>query len=249
VKIEIKNLSQSYCLAHGRRHDVFADVNLTVESGSMVVILGASGCGKSTLLNIITGLKRPSCGLVMADGEIIDGPSPSRNLLFQNPSLLPWLTVTENIAFGCRIRGDEQNLENRVAELVRMIGLSHFANAYPAELSVGMAQRVCLAIALLADPKLLLLDEPFSSLDTFKRHNLQNEVIKIWQQKCLSVIIVTHDIDEAITMGQRVVLMGGHPGTITTISDVALPYPRDPKSAAFIELRNGIIEEVMRDDR
>ncbi len=214
----------------------------------MLVILGASGCGKSTLLNIITGLKRASCGVVMADGEVIDGPSPSRNLLFQKPCLLPWLTVSENIAFGCHIRGDEQNLENRVADLVQMIGLSHFAQAYPAELSVGMAQRVCLAIALLANPRLLLLDEPFSSLDTFKRHNLQHEVIKMWQQKNFTVIIVTHDIDEAITMGQSVVLMGGHPGTIKTTYDIDLTYPRDPQSTRFIDLRNSIIEEVMRDD-
>jgi ABC-type nitrate/sulfonate/bicarbonate transport system ATPase subunit len=244
LKIDIQGLGKTYCLSRGREHHVFSNINLTVEPGSMLVILGASGCGKSTLLNIIAGLRESSCGTIRADGEIVDGPSPLRNLLFQNPSLLPWLTVAENISFGCQVRGDKQNLANRVSNLIEMIGLTTFANAYPAELSVGMVQRVCLAIALLANPKLLLLDEPFSSLDTFKRHALQQEVVKIWQQRKLTTIVVTHDIDEGIMLGQRIVLLGGAPCTIKKIYDIKLPYPRDPKNHDFFELRNSIIEEL-----
>ncbi len=244
MKIIIDGLTKKFCLSRGREHHVFSDINLTVDSGTLVVILGASGCGKSTLLSIIAGLGKASHGTILADGEVVDSPSPSRNLLFQNPSLLPWLTVSENIAFGCRIRGDIKNLDNRVSSLIKMIGLTTFTNAYPAELSVGMIQRVCLAIALLANPKLLLLDEPFSSLDTFKRQNLQQEVVRIWRQKGLTTIVVTHDIEEAIMLGQRIVLLGGAPCTIKKIYDINLPYPRDQKNADFFELRNNIIEEL-----
>ena len=244
MKIEIKRLDKKFRLSGGREFPVFVGLDLTVESGSLVVILGASGCGKSTLLNMVAGLTMPSCGEIRADEKPINGPSPSRYLIFQNPSLLPWLTVADNIAFGCRIRGDRENLASRVMALVELIGLEGFANAYPAELSVGMVQRVCLAQALLDSPKLLLLDEPFSALDTFRRANLQHEVVNIWQQKRFTTILVTHDLDEALIIGRRIIFLGGHPCEVKDTYDINLPYPRDTSDIGFLKIRNRIIGEL-----
>ncbi len=244
MKIQIKGLYKSIRLSNGRRHHIFSDLNLTIDPGSLTVILGESGCGKSTLLNMIAGLSRPCCGEILADGRPVKGPHPSRSLLFQNPSLLPWLTVKDNIAFGCRIRNDRHHLNQRVLHLIEMMGLTDFANAYPYELSVGMIQRAYLAITLLAHPKLLLLDEPFSSLDTFNRTHLQQEVVKIWQQKKFTVILITHDLDEAIALGQRVIFLGGHPCRPQNVYDIELPYPRDITSTVFTKFRNNIIAEL-----
>ena len=246
MKIEIKNLYKYYRLSRGHELPIFADLDLTVESGSLVVLLGASGCGKSTLLTMIAGLTTPSCGEIWADGKAIDGPDPSRNLLFQTPGLLPWLTVADNIAFGCRIRGDTNDLPNRVNALIEMTGLVGFANAHPAELSIGMAQRACLAKALLDSPKLLLLDEPFSALDTFRRANLRREVVKIWQQKKFTTILVTHDLDEAIIIGQRIIFLGGHPCEVKDTYDIDLPYPRETTDAGFFKIRNKIVGELQK---
>ena len=244
MKIEIKRLDKKFRLSKGLEIPVFADFNLTVEPGSLLVILGASGCGKSTLLSMIAGLTAPSCGEIRANQQPIDGPSPSRYLLFQNPSLLPWLTVADNIAFGCRIRGDHNDLSGRVMDLVERTGLSGFADAYPAELSVGMVQRVCLAQALLNSPKLLLLDEPFTALDSFRRTSLQREVVKIWQQKRFTTILVTHDLDEAVTVGQRIIFLGGQPCRVRGTYDINLPYPRNTTSVDFFKIRNNIMGEL-----
>ncbi|HFQ80882.1 MAG TPA: ABC transporter ATP-binding protein [Desulfobacterales bacterium] len=244
MKIEIKGVSKDLPMVVGGYVPVFANLNLMVEPGSFVVVLGASGCGKSTLLDMLAGLTKPCRGTILIDGHELTAPHPSRSLLFQHPSLLPWLTVTENVAFGCQVRGEVNNLEQRVEEIIAMIGLRDFAGAYPAELSLGMAQRVCLARALLGQPRVLLMDEPFSSLDSFNRRNLQREVVNIWQRRHLTIVMVTHDLEEAVLLGQRIIFLGGHPGKVRQTYDIDLPYPRDMGSEDFFKLRNEIIEEL-----
>lgn len=244
LKIEASGLCQSFPLTRGRSHAVLAGVSLVVERGSFTVILGESGCGKSTLLNLLAGLVMPTSGQIQANGKLVVGPSPDRSILFQQPSLLPWLTVAENIAFGCRLRGELDSLPGRVEDLMKMIGLVGFEDRHPAELSVGMAQRVCLARALIGQPKTLLLDEPFGALDIFNRTRLQNELIKIWQQRPFTAILVTHDIDEALVVAEKIIVLGGRPATAQKVYDVDLAYPRDIASHAFLEARSQLLHQL-----
>lgn len=244
LKIETVNVSQSFPLSKVRCLPVFSGFDLVVEPGSFTVLLGESGCGKSTLLSLLAGLVDPTSGEIREDDIIITGPSPDRMILFQQPSLLPWLTVKENISFGCRLRGDKDNLDARVNDLIQLIGLVGFEERHPAELSVGMAQRVCLARALIGRPRLLLLDEPFGSLDVCNRTRLQNELIVFWRERKFTAILVTHDVDEALVVGERVIVLGGKPTQVCSVHDVDLPYPRDISSQDFFALRASIINQL-----
>lgn len=244
LKVEIVNLSHSFAISRDRALPVFGGLDLVAESGSFTVLVGESGCGKSTLLGLLAGLMSPASGEVRADGIPVSGPSPDRSLLFQQPSLLPWATVEENISFGCRLRGDTDDLGARVAGLISMIGLAGFERHHPAQLSVGMAQRVCLARALIGRPRALLLDEPFGFLDICNRTRLQNELISFWQEKKFTAILVTHDIDEALVVGQRVIVLGGSPATAYSVHEVDLPYPRDIASQSFFALRTAILGQL-----
>lgn len=242
MTIRIKNLTKTYVLPNGKTFPVLDDISITINEGDFVMILGESGCGKSTFLNILAGLLPPTSGKMWMDDEAITGPHPSRSIIFQQPSLLPWLTVEENIIFGCKIRGETDNLK-RVKQLIRIMGLSGFEKTYPSELSVGMAQRVCLARALIGHPETLLLDEPFTALDTFNRTHLQEELMEFWQIESFTGIFVTHDIDEAILMGNRVVLLGGRPCEIVEQFDIDLKYPRDMSHSSFFEIRTTILKK------
>lgn len=244
MKIETQEVCQSFPLTRGKSHPVLEGVNLTVEAGCFTVILGESGCGKSTLLNLLAGLVMPTVGQILANGKPVIGPSPDRSILFQQPSLLPWLTVAENIAFGCRLRGEFDTLQSKVHDLMQMIGLVGCDDRHPAELSVGMAQRVCLARALIGQPKALLLDEPFGALDIFNRTRLQNELIKIWQHRPFTAILVTHDIDEALVVAEKIIILGGHPATAQSVYDVDLAYPRDIASQPFFTARGQILHQL-----
>ncbi len=244
MKICINQLSQSFPLPRAVDQAVLAGINLQIEAGCFTVILGESGCGKSTVLNLVAGLLTPTVGEILANGAVVSGPSPERSILFQQPSLLPWLTVAENIAFGCRLRGERAGLQARVDELIRMIGLVGFEERDPVELSLGMAQRVCLARALIGKPKALLLDEPFGALDICNRIRLQSELLRIWQRERFTALLVTHDIDEALVVGQQVVVLGGRPATILSVHGVDLPYPRDITSPAFFEARRVLLQEL-----
>ncbi len=186
----------------------------------------------------------PSSGQIQANGKTVIGPAPDRSILFQQPSLLPWLTVAENIAFGCRLRGELDTLKGKVEGLMQMIGLVGFEDRHPVELSVGMAQRVCLARALIGQPKALLLDEPFGALDIFNRTRLQNELIKIWQQRPFTAILVTHDIDEALVVAEKIIILGGRPATALSVYDVDLAYPRDIASQSFFEARSQVLHQL-----
>ena len=226
MKLLIENIEKTFYLPDKSQIPVLKDINIPVADGEFVMLLGESGCGKSTLLNIIAGIENPTNGHILLDGTKVIKPDPSVSLLFQQPTLLPWLNVIENIAFGCKLRGDIEDLDDRIHHFIALIGLNGFEHNYPSELSIGMACRVSLARALIGHPKVLLLDEPFVSLDTFTRTRMQQELIKLWENEKFTAIFVTHDIDEAIVLGNKVVLLGGKPCKVRKIIDVSIPYPR-----------------------
>lgn len=220
------------------------DVSLSVAAGELVSIVGPSGCGKSTLLRMIAGLASPTSGEVMIGDEPIREPSAERGLVFQDPNLFPWLTVRRNIESGLVARGVLRERRAEVDEFMRLVGLEAFANSFPHHLSGGMAQRVSLARALINHPKVLLLDEPLGALDAFTRMRMQDEVLRLWQARGTTMLFVTHDIDEAIYVSDRIVIMTQRPGKIEQIIPVHLDRPRDRSSNDFLRLRGDILETL-----
>lgn len=237
----IYNLSKIYS---GRGGDVPAleDVCLRVGRHEFVSIVGASGCGKSTLLRVIAGLDNGYKGTVAVRGRRIAGPGLDRGIVFQEPRLLPWLTVEENVAFALQ-SGRRREKEAIVAGHLETVGLAGFAKAYPGELSGGMAQRVAIARALVNRPEILLLDEPFGALDALTRLRLQKELLDIWEKEETTMIMVTHDIEEAVYLGDRVVVMSERPGTVRNEFAVKLSRPRGRSDPAFLQLRKAICRE------
>lgn len=242
MKIDIENITKTYSDARKPDHVVLQDVSFAIGSGDFVIILGESGCGKTTLLNLLAGLELPTKGRICVDGDIITGIHPSRSMLFQQPALLPWLTVRDNVAYGCNIRKDTDNLDYRVNQFLEIMGLAGFATARPGQLSLGMAQRVCLARALVGHPEVLLLDEPFASLDTFTQAHIQEELVNLWLSENFTAVFVTHDIDEAIYLGNKIILLAGDPANITDIFEVKESYPRDRNHLGFKQIRNNILD-------
>ena len=220
------------------------DVSVTMKSGEFVSLVGPSGCGKSTILRLVAGLIPPTLGRVAVNGEEIEGPSPERGLVFQNPTLFPWLTVEKNISFSLDMRGAKSDKAGRVERMLSMIGLERFRNDYPAQLSGGMAQRVALVRTLINEPEILLLDEPLGALDEFTRMNMQDEILNIWAQKKQLALMVTHSIDEAVYMGTRVLVMESNPGRIVADIKIDEDFPRDRSSASFVEYRNEILNRL-----
>ena len=220
------------------------DVSLSVAAGELVSIVGPSGCGKSTLLRMIAGLASPTSGEVSIGAEPITEPSAERGLVFQDPNLFPWLTVRRNIEAGLVARGVLREKRAEVDEFMRLVGLEAFANSFPHHLSGGMAQRVSLARALINHPRVLLLDEPLGALDAFTRMRMQDEVLRLWQARGTTMLFVTHDIDEAIYMSDRIVIMTQRPGKIEQIIPVELDRTRDRSSPDFLRLRGDILETL-----
>lgn len=220
------------------------DVSVTINSGEFVSLVGPSGCGKSTILRLVAGLIVPTLGTVTVNGEPIEGPSPDRGVVFQNPTLFPWLTVEKNISFSLDVRHAKDEKAKKVQRMLDIIGLERFKNDYPAQLSGGMAQRVALVRTLINEPEILLLDEPLGALDEFTRMNMQDEILNIWMQRKQLALMVTHSIDEAIYMGTRVLVMEANPGRV--IADIKIPetFPRDRSSASFVEYRNEILRKL-----
>ncbi len=216
------------------------DISLNVDHGEFVALLGPSGCGKSTLLRIVAGFETPTGGRARFKGQPIDGPGPERAMVFQSErAVFPWLTVEGNVGLGPRLQkmnGDER--KTKVADTINLVQLDGFEKAYPKALSGGMLQRVAVARAIVNHPELLLMDEPFGALDAQTRNNLQDHVVRIWQSIEQTIVFVTHDIEEAAYLANRVVIFTARPGQIREIVKVDLPHPRDRTSPGFIKLRN-----------
>ena len=243
--LEIRDLHKNFYIK-GQKLEVLSGVNLNVQDGELVAIVGASGCGKSTLLKLIITLEPISSGEILLDGEPVNGPSPKCSMIFQEARLFPWLTVRQNIEFVIPDSVPKEKKREMVEYYTNLVGLSEFMNAVPNQLSGGMQQRVSIARALATRPQLLLLDEPFGALDAFTRMNMQNEVLRIREQDKTTMIIVTHEIDEAIYLSNRVVIMGKNPGVVKRIVPVDLPFPRDRTSAEFLEMRGEIMKEFLQ---
>ena len=242
--LRVIEVAKQFVAPDGSEVHALARCSLTVAAGEMVALVGPSGCGKSTLLRLLAGLERPTSGELWAGAERIEGPSAERGLVFQDPNLFPWLTVRKNIQSGLVARGVLREKRHEVDAFLRLVGLERFADSYPHQLSGGMAQRVALARALVNHPKVLLLDEPLGALDAFTRMRMQDEVLRLWRARGTTMLLVTHDIDEAIYMCDRIVLMTPRPGRIERIIDVQLPRPRQRNSPDFMALRAEILEEL-----
>jgi ABC-type nitrate/sulfonate/bicarbonate transport system ATPase subunit len=219
-------------------------ISFSIAAGALVSLVGPSGCGKSTLLRLIAGLDVPDSGELLVGNEKIVGPSAERGLVFQDPNLFPWLTVRRNIEAGLVARGVLREKRSEVDEFMRLVGLEVFANAYPHHLSGGMAQRVALARALINHPKVLLLDEPLGALDAFTRMRMQDEVLRLWENRRTTMLLVTHDIDEAIYMCDRILIMTPAPGRIDREIDIDLARPRDRTGDSFLRFRGEILEHL-----
>jgi NitT/TauT family transport system ATP-binding protein len=240
--------------------EVCRDISFDVRPGEFLSIVGPSGCGKTTLLRIVGGLISPTGGSVSIDGTPIDGPGGDRGFVFQQDSLYPWRTLTDNVQFGLELRGRgkssrsayKRECRERAMEVIELVGLGDFAGHYPHELSGGMRQRANLARALAIDPKVLLMDEPFSALDAQTRELMQAELLRIWRQAKKTVVFITHQIDEAVFLSDRVLVMGSRPGTIKDLVTVEIPRPRDltvKRTPEFLRYTDGIWRQIEHEAR
>jgi ABC-type nitrate/sulfonate/bicarbonate transport system ATPase subunit len=227
----------------GKNTPVLENINLDVGDGEFLCLLGPSGCGKSTLLNTMAGFLSPTSGEITVDGEAVRGPDPRRIFVFQERGVFPWLTVEGNIGFGL-FKLSRQEREQRIAHYIKMVGLQGFEKTYPPELSGGMKQRLEVARALAVNPDMLFLDEPFGALDSITRLIMRRELLRIWEAERKTVIFVTHDIDEAVQLADRVVVMSARPATIQQIVTIDIPHPRDISSPHYLELRDGIFRQI-----
>ena len=240
--ISITRVEKVFHDATGHAVQALSEVNLEINPGEFVSLVGPSGCGKSTLLRIIAGLGLLTAGTIKLDGEIIEEPHYTRGLVFQDPTLFPWLTIRKNIAVGLEARRTDRSRGDEVEEYLNLVGLNGFGDSFPHQLSGGMAQRVALARALINHPKVLLLDEPLGALDAFTRMQMQDELLRIWQERRTTIIFVTHDIDEAIYLSDRIVIMSPRPGRIQEIIPVPIGRPRARNHPDFFRLRSQILE-------
>ncbi|MFS2077285.1 ABC transporter ATP-binding protein [Telluria sp. Tellsp131] len=234
----------------GRRMVALQDISLEIPHGQFVCLLGPSGCGKSTLLNAVAGFAPPTAGRVLADGVPVAGPGPERGMVFQEYALFPWMTVEQNVGFGLEIKGMARaQVAARVGELLKLLSLEDFAKRYPKDLSGGMRQRVAIARVLALDSPILLMDEPFGALDALTRRNLQDELLRLWAELKKTVIFVTHSIEEAIYLADRIVVMTYRPGTIKRDILVDLPRLRDPAAPEFNALKRELGLMVMEEQQ
>ena len=242
--LQVTNLSKQFVATNGAV-DALRGVNLTITKGEFVCLLGASGCGKSTLLRIIAGFEKSTSGSVAVYGLEVDRPGPERGMVFQDYALFPWLTVRENISFGPRQRGvPTPDINKSTARFLDMVGLTPFADRFPHQLSGGMKQRVAIARVLANDTDILLMDEPFGALDALTRSKLQEELIEIWKATKLTVIFVTHSVEEAVLLADQVVVMSAGPGRIDCQIKIDLPRPRDVSSPEFNALRRDVTRKL-----
>jgi NitT/TauT family transport system ATP-binding protein len=228
----------------GQPLPVLDRISLRVGRGEFVALLGPSGCGKSTLLRLVAGLDPPTAGSLLVDGEAIEGPDPSRVVVFQDPTLFPWRTVWNNVALGLEARGQLGTHRARVDDALRLVGLTGFANAYPHQLSGGMSQRTALARALVNDPKLLILDEPLGQLDSLTRITMQGELVSLWERAGFTALLVTHDVEEALFLAGRVIVLSARPAQIRAEVVNPLPYPRHRGDPYLAGLRREVFAQL-----
>jgi sulfonate transport system ATP-binding protein len=247
--VRFSNVSKVFRLEDGD-FQAIKDLSLDIADGEFIAIVGASGCGKSTLLRLLIGLDREFSGKITLDGQPIAGIGSGRGIIFQEHRLFPWLNVSENIelALDNETLGAEEK-RKKVKSLVELVGLENFSRAYPHQLSGGMAQRVAIARGLVTSPRLLLLDEPFGALDALTRQQIQDELLKIRQRNCITTVLVTHDVEEAVYLADRVVVMQPRPGRVKDIVDIDLPRPRQRSGYEFYRLKEELLHMLTRDDR
>lgn len=250
VTLVLNNVSKSFARVEDDSvTQALQHIDTTMHNGEFISIVGPSGCGKSTILRLVAGLIYPTTGQILVNDVEVDKPDPERGMVFQNPTLFPWLTVRNNIAFSYDVQGKRKSHEKEIDEMLQMIGLGAFADDYPGQLSGGMAQRVALARTLINEPPIVLLDEPLGALDAFTRMNMQDEILKIWRDRRQLALMVTHDVDEAIYMSTRVLVMSANPGRVTHDIKIDLPYPRDRSSDEFVAYRNDILTKLHFDGK
>jgi NitT/TauT family transport system ATP-binding protein len=249
AQIDIEQVSHWFDRKGGQGPlQVLDEVSLQVAPGEFVALLGPSGCGKSTLLRLVAGLEPATAGQIRQDGQPITRPDPSRIVVFQDPTLYPWRTVWDNVALGLQARGLLKQQRHRVDDALTLVGLEEFADVFPHQLSGGMAQRVALARALVNDPQLLILDEPLGKLDSLTRLSMQSELVALWQRRGFSSLLVTHDVEEALFLAQRVIIFGQRPAAIRAEIKVDLPYPRHRGDPHLAQLRHEALRHLGLDD-
>lgn len=244
IWVKAEHVSKTFYAKKGNT-TALEDINLEIYDDEFVCLLGPSGCGKTTLLRMIGGLDVPTEGKVEIDGQIVNGPSPKMTIVFQEYSLFPWRTIEENIGFGLEMMGipvEQRKVE--VKKCLDLVCLTEFANSYPYELSGGMRQRTAVARALASDPAVMLMDEPFGALDAQTRNKMQHQLLEIWESTKKTILFVTHSVDEAVFLSDRIVILSPRPGKIHHIYNVNLPRPRDRTSVEFAQIRKTVLAEI-----
>ncbi len=243
IDFSVQDLDYSINRKREQPLKVLKHLSFEIKKGEFTVILGESGCGKSTILQLLAGLLHPTSGKILINGEPLTGQDPSISLLFQGSTLLPWLNVTDNIRFGCQIRKDLKDLPKRVDHYIRMMSLEKYRNFHPQQLSVGLSKRVDLARSLIGNPRALLLDEPFAPLDYYTKKRLQHELLAIWDEIRMTCVYVTHDVEEALQLGQTILIMDNDPGTIAYQMRVPLSYPREIVDKQFVQMKKELLNQ------
>jgi NitT/TauT family transport system ATP-binding protein len=241
ASLSIRRVNHRFAL-EGAPLETLRNIDLDIEPGEFVALLGPSGCGKSTLLRLVAGLEPPSEGEIVCNGDPVHGPDPSRVVVLQEPTLYPWRKVRENVALGPEARGALRRERARIEETLSLVGLQAFANAYPHQLSGGMAQRVALARALVNDPSLLILDEPLGKLDSLTRLSMQGEIVNLWRRAGFTVLLVTHDVEEALLMSTRIIVLSDRPAAIKADIRLPQPYPRHRGDPVLVAKRQELLE-------
>lgn len=243
TKLKLENVSKTFDRSDiDQKTHALKDIKLSIKDNEFISIVGPSGCGKSTMLRLISGLIKPSKGEILLDGENIDGPSSRKGMVFQKPTLFPWLTVKDNVGFSGSLKSENSISDKTIDQMLEKVDLKDFKDSYPKELSGGMAQRVSLIRTMVNKPEIFLLDEPLASLDAFTRMNMQDEILNLWNEEKNTMIMVTHDVEEAVYMSSKIIVMEPRPGRIKNIVDIDLAYPRDRVSDEFVNYRNTILK-------
>jgi len=248
VVLSVENLTRTFTATDGTPVTALRDISFHVHRREFVCVIGPSGCGKSTLIRIIAGLEHPSSGRMLLDGKEVSGPCPDRGMVFQGYTLFPWLTVTRNVAFGLEMEGmDRDAAEREARQWIDLVGLTRFKDAYPAQLSGGMKQRTAIARALAPQPRILLMDEPFGALDAQTRAQMQSHLLDIWRNVDVTILFITHDLDEAILLADRILVLKANPGEVQELIEVPVPRPRSPAqftSPEFLATRRRLDELI-----